>query len=160
LFGPATLAFEGGSSLISPDGSLVIAFLIFLLFCVVMNRLLFKPIGRVLDQRSRMTDGARAEARAAEQTYENRVTEYEATLRQAKGESYRFQEQQRVTALHDRTVLLEQAKETATKTVEEAKSELAVQVVGLRSSLKEESREIAAEITKSVLGRVVDGGAN
>jgi F-type H+-transporting ATPase subunit b len=158
LFGPTTLALEG--NLISPDGSLVVAFLLFILFCFVMNRLLFKPIGRVLDQRARLTDGARAEARAEAATAEARTAEYEAALRQARGESYRYLEQQRQLALAERGHQIDQAKQKAAESVEQAKEQLAGQADELRSSLEKDSHQIAREITRTVLGRVVEGGAD
>ncbi|HEY6332553.1 MAG TPA: ATP synthase F0 subunit B [Blastocatellia bacterium] len=158
MFGPTTLALEG--NLISPDGSLAVAFLLFILFCFVMNRLLFKPIGRVLDQRSRLTDGARAEARAEAAAVEARTAEYEAALRHARGESYRYLEQQRQLALEDRGRRIDQAKQEAVDAVEHAKEKLAGQVGELRSSLEQDSHQIAREITRTVLGRVVEGGAD
>lgn len=155
---PTTLALEG--NLISPDGSLVVAFLLFILFCFVMNRLLFRPIGHVLDQRARLTDGARAEARAEAATVEARTAEYEAALRHARGESYRYLEQQRQLALAERGRQIDQAKKKAAESVDDAKEQLASQASELRSSLEQDSHQIAREITRTVLGRVVEGGAD
>ena len=160
MFGATTLALQGGGNLISPDASLVFAFLLFILFCFVMNRILFKPIGRVLDQRSRMTDGARAEARAAAASYESQMNEYEAALRHARGEGYRYQEQRRAAALQDRARVVDQAKQSASQQVELAKDQLTGQVGELRSSLEQESHQIATQISKTVLGRAVEGGAD
>jgi F-type H+-transporting ATPase subunit b len=160
LFVQATLALQGGSSLISPDGSLIIGFLLFLLFCLVMNRLLFKPIGHVLDQRTRLTDGARAEARAALRVHDAKLAEYESRLRQARAESYRFLEHERNLALKERGDLLEGAKRSAASAIEQAKDDLASQVVQARSALEGDAGRLAADISKAVLGRTVDGGAN
>ena len=76
------LAFaEGGSSIINPDGSLVLILLLFLLFVFVMNRLLFRPVSRILDQRQTLTVGAANDARAAARRYEMKLNEYETTIR-------------------------------------------------------------------------------
>jgi len=160
LFGPTTLAFEGSGNLISPDGSLVVAFLLFLFFCFVMNRLLFRPVGRILDQRARLIDGARADARAAGASSDAKVAAYEATLRQARGEGYRYLEQRRHAALEDRAREIDAAKQNASKAVDEAKHQLAAQATEMRSSLEQDSRQIARDITRTILGRTVDGGAD
>ena len=160
MFLQAMLALEGSGNIITPDGSLVIGFLLFLLFCFVMNRLLFKPIGHVLDQRTRLTDGARAEARSALRVHDAKVADYEARLRQARAENYRFLEKERNVALQERTGQLDEAKRTATSAIEQAKAELASQVAQARSDLEGDAGRLATDISTAVLGRTVDGGAN
>ena len=55
---PAFVLAEGERSIIQPDKTLLIVFVLFIVFVVVMNYLLFKPIGRILDERETLTDGA------------------------------------------------------------------------------------------------------
>ena len=67
LLANVALAFaEGGGNIISPNGSLVFILVLFLLFVFVMNRLLFRPISRVLDERQVLTLIAAAQAAAPE----------------------------------------------------------------------------------------------
>ena len=71
----------GGSNLIAPDASLILIFILFIILIFVLNRLLFKPIGHVLDQRQRLTEGAKNEARSAARLSQSRALEYEDALR-------------------------------------------------------------------------------
>jgi F-type H+-transporting ATPase subunit b len=161
LLANGALAFaEGGGNIISPDGSLLFIIALFLLFVFVMNRLLFKPIGRVLDERQVLTEGATNEARAASRRYQARLAEYEATIRQARAESYRRLEQGRAAALEERRRLIEDAKQKASGEIEQAKSEIKGQADSARLALETESRQIAATISRTVLGRTVGGGAD
>jgi F-type H+-transporting ATPase subunit b len=161
LLANGALAFaEGGDNIISPDGSLLLIIALFMLFVFVMNRLLFKPIGRVLDERQTLTEGATNEARAAGRRYQARLAEYESTIRQARAESYRRLEQARAAALEERRRLIEAAKQKASGEIEQAKSEIRRQADGARAALEAESRQIAATITRTVLGRTVGGGAD
>src|SRR5689334_8015228 len=156
-----TLAFaEGGGNIISPDGSLVLVLILFIFFVFLLNRLLFRPIGRVLDQRQNLTEGSANEARAARRIYETRLAEYEATIRQARAESYKQSEQERAVALEDRRRLLDEAKQNAHEQIDRAKQEIEKQVNQARSSLESESRQIAENISRTVLGRMVGGGAD
>ena len=156
-----TLAFaEGGGNIISPDGSLVLVLILFIFFVFLLNRLLFRPIGRVLDQRQNLTEGSANEARAARRMYETRLAEYEATIRQARAESYKQSEQERAVALEERRRVLDEAKQNAHEQIDRAKQEIEKQVTQARSALESESRQIAENISRTVLGRTVGGGAD
>ena len=156
-----TLAFaEGGGNIISPDGSLVLVLILFIFFVFLLNRLLFRPIGRVLDQRQNLTEGSANEARAARRIYETRLAEYEATIRKARAESYKQSEQERAVALEERRRVLDEAKQNAHEQIDRAKQEIEKQVTQARSALESESRQIAENISRTVLGRTVGGGAD
>lgn len=155
------LAFaEGGGNIISPDGSLVIVLLLFIIFVFVLNRILFRPVGRVLDERQTLTEGATNEARAARRRYEAKLAEYDATIRQARAESYRRSEQERAAALEERRQTIEAAKQHANSLIEEAKLDIKGQAGLARTSLESEARQIAEQISRTVLGRAVGGGAD
>ena len=155
------LAFaEDGGNIISPDGSLVFVLVLFLIFVFVANRILFKPVGRILDERQTLTEGAANEARAARRRYDARLAEYEATIRQARADSYRSLEQARAAALDERRRLIDEAKGRAHEKIELAKQEIAGQAAEARAALESEAREIAQRISRAVLGRTVGGGAD
>jgi F-type H+-transporting ATPase subunit b len=156
-----TFAFaEGGGNIISPDGSLVFVFILFLIFVFLLNRILFRPISRVLDERETLTEGAAHEARAARRSYDTRLAEYEAAIRQARAESYRRSEQERAAALDERRRLIEQEKQRANEEIGRARQEIDRQVTAARTTLESESRQIAERISRTVLGRTAGGGAD
>jgi F-type H+-transporting ATPase subunit b len=161
LLAHGALAFaEGGSNIINPDGSLVFVLILFLVFVFVMNRLLFRPVSRILDQRETLTTGAANEARAAARRYENKLNEYEATVRQARAESYQRLEQKRAAALESRRRVVEAAKQQTADEISRAKAEIAQQAAAARATLESDSRQIAENISRTVLGRTVGGGAD
>ena len=155
------LAFaEGGSNIIQPDGSLVFVLILFLLFVFVMNRLLFRPVSRVLDERQTLTVGATNDARAAARRYESKLEEYEATIRQARVVSYKKLEQDRAVALDERRQVIEAAKQQTAAEIAGAKAEIERQAAAARAALEVESRQIAEKISRTILGRTVGGGAD
>lgn len=155
---PLALA-EGGGNLIVPDGSLVVVIVLFIIFVFIMNRILFKPVGRVLDEREALTRSARTEARAAAGQYVIRLESYETAIREARAASYRRLEELRQAALQERASLIEQAKQHATAEIDKAKAEIAGQAETARAELEAEARHLAQQISASVLGRTVGGGA-
>ena len=161
MLAQSVLAFaEGGSDIIKPDGSLVFVLILFLLFVFVMNRLLFRPISRILDERQTLTVGAANEARAAARRYENKLAEYEATIRQARAESYKKLEQTRAATLDERRQVIDAAKQQTAEEIARAKAEIAQQAEAARATLESESRQIAENISRVILGRPVGGGAD
>jgi F-type H+-transporting ATPase subunit b len=153
-------ALEGSTDIIKPDGSLVVILILFLLFVFVMNRLLFRPIGLVLDQRERKTEGARHEARASIRVYQTKVADYEFSIKHTRAETYRLLQQAREKALAERARLLEEARQAAGKEIEAGRAELGRQTAAARGRLENDARQIAAQISSNVLGRSVPGGAD
>ena len=124
MFGVTALALAGGEeNIIQPNASLFLVFVLFIIFVFVLNRLLFRPIGRVLDEREALTEGATNEARAAARRYQTELASYEASIRQARGDSYRRLEQERAAALEERKRLIDEAKQKAAEEIDLAKSE-------------------------------------
>jgi F-type H+-transporting ATPase subunit b len=149
---------EGGGNIISPDGSLVFVLILFLLFVFTLNRLLFRPIGRVLDERESRVKGDTNEARAAARFSEIKLSEYESSIRAARTEGYRRIEHERARALQERQRLLDEAKQAASSQIDAAKSEIDRQSAAARSQLESETRNVAERISRVILGRAHGGG--
>src|SRR5262249_431281 len=126
----------------------------------VLNRLLFRPIGHVLDEREAITDGASKEARAASQRYNSKLAEYEEAIRRARVEGYQLVEQKRGLALQTRQKIIDAAKQQAAQQIGKAKSEIAQQAANARRDLGTEARNISVQVSSAVLGRTVTGGAD
>lgn len=155
------IALAGGSgNIINPDGSLVLIAILFIVFVFLLNRILFKPIGAILDQRENLTEGARAEARAAARQHENRLDEYESRITQARAQSYRFLEQQRSSAIQERIRIIYEAKQRAAAELASAKEEISRQAAEAKGKLEGEARLISQQISRSLLGRTVGGSGD
>ena len=154
------LASEGTGNIINPDGSLVVILLLFLIFVFLLNRILFQPVARVLDEREKLTGGAREEARAAAGELKGKLAEFEDRIRLARAESYRYLEQRRAAALARRNQHIEEARFMAASTIEKGKREIASQAEHARASLGSEALQIAGRIAHTVLGRAVSGGGD
>lgn len=103
--------------LIDLDASYFVQLVVFLVFLVLMNFLLFKPLLRVLDERKKRTEGTREEAHDKAEEAKRLVAEYEQKLAAAMAQG---------AAL--RAELRDAATVEAQKTVSEARSECDKQV--------------------------------
>ena len=60
---PITLALaEGGGNILTPDGSILVIFVIFIALVPLLNRMVVKPITDVLAERERRTLGAHTDS--------------------------------------------------------------------------------------------------
>ena len=80
------VAFAENSIQLVPDGTLFLHIIIILIMVFVLNATLFKPINRILEERERRTRGRSGEAHDILQRVEEKVTQYERTLREARSE--------------------------------------------------------------------------
>jgi len=160
LFTFVLVLAEGGENIIQPDLSLVLVLIIFLIFAFVLNKILFKPISKVLDERHNLTVGATDEARSATRSYQSRLADYEAGIREARAQGYRQAERDRAAAIERRRQTIDEVKLQATRQIEEAKSNIMDQAAAARAALESDSHQIAERISRTLLGRTVGGGAD
>lgn len=151
------LTFAGNSIQLVPDGSLIVHGVIIIMMVVVLNRTLFKPINRILQERSSRTDGVVGEARRALDQIEESLRQYEQTLRSARAEGYRLLELQRLEAIREKERQLVSAKEVLGEQTAAAKEGIKVQTENARTTLGSEAEKIALKISAQILGRPVSG---
>lgn len=149
------VAFAENSIQLVPDGTLFLHIIIILLMVFVLNATLFKPINRILEERERRTRGRSGEAHDILRRVEEKVTQYERTLREARSEGYRLMEQERAGAVSERQARLSAVREEINRSVGEQKETIRVQVEEARATLDQEARRLAAEIGSQILHRPI-----
>lgn len=153
----AFLNYAEGGGLLSPDFSLLVAFVIFIAFIFVINALIFKPVLKVLDERERLTSGALAEAQKAVHSYEKQLANYEEKIRAARAESYRLLETQRSAALNERSEILAKVKSQVAEQVDKSKAEIRSATGEARGRLEADARAMAESISRNLLKRPLGG---
>ena len=149
------VAFAENSIQLVPDGTLFLHIIIILLMVFILNATLFKPINRILEERERRTRGRSGEAQDILQRVEEKVIQYERTLREARAEGYRLMEQERDTAMNERQGRLNTVRDEVNHSVAEEKEAIHGQVEEARATLEQEARRLAAEIGSQILHRPI-----
>ena len=149
------VAFAENSIQLVPDGTLFLHIAIILLMVFVLNATLFKPINRILEERERRTRGRSGEAQDILQRVEEKMTQYERTLRETRSEGYRLLEQERATAINERQARLSAVRDEITHSVAEQKRAIQGQVEEARATLEQEARRLASEIGAQILHRPI-----
>ncbi len=148
------LAFAESIQLV-PDGTIFLHIAIILVMIFILNRILFRPVNRVLEERDHRTVGRSGKARGVLQRVEESLTRYEKTLREARSESYRLLEQQQSEATGARQQKVGVVKKEVGDLIEGQKREIQAQADEARASLESEARRVAATVSSQILGRSV-----
>jgi len=146
------LAFAESIQLV-PDGTLVLHIAIIITMVFVLNRFLFRPVGRVLKERESRTRGRMGEARETIHRVKESLSRYENSLRQARAEGYGLLEQQQSAAYGERQRKIAVMRQEVEEQIEQQKSEIRTQAERARETLRDEAERVAANISSQLLRR-------
>jgi F-type H+-transporting ATPase subunit b len=147
------LGFAENSIQLVPDGTLILHVVIILVMVYVLNATLFKPINQILASREKRTRGRLTEAEEIMKNVSDKLTSYERSLRQARGEAYALADAQRAEAMKERQQKLNQMRDELAQSIAQEKKTIEEQAAAARTTLEAESRRIAGEIGRRVLSR-------
>lgn len=151
------LCLAGNSIQLVPDGTILIHIALILLMVFVLNRTLFKPINRILEERERRTRGRSDEAEGISRRVDESMARYEKSLREARAQGYRTLEQQRAQAMLERQGKIDAVREEVGRLIEGEKVAIQTQVGEAKRTLTEEAQRVAASVSTHILGRPVGG---
>jgi len=151
------LGFAENSIQLVPDGTLILHVVIILVMVYVLNATLFKPINQILASREKRTRGRLTEAEEILASVTEKMSQYERSLRQARGEAYALTEAQRAEELKERQQKLNEMREQLAQSIAHEKEAIQQQAAEARAVLETESRSIAVEIGSRVLSRPMSG---
>lgn len=116
-----------------------------------LKAVLFRPLEKTLADRHAATQGAVDAANQALKRADQKAAEYDAALRQARGEILREQEAQRRRLADDQAAALTAAKDQAGKLIAEARWQLDAELAAAKENLNAEAERLADAVTASVL---------
>jgi len=128
---------------------------LFLVLFVVLKRLWFGPVGRLLHEREHRSAGALAEAREIQARAEELRAQHANALEQARAEARREAHDLWRAAEAEQQRLMEEAQSAAERTLGQAREQIAADVARARQELEPQVREIARQAAQVVLGRAI-----
>jgi F-type H+-transporting ATPase subunit b len=151
---PAARAAEG--LVLAPDWTLLAGLVVFFLVLVVpLDRLLFKPVFRVLDEREQRIAGTRARAAQLEREAQESLDRYEASVRAAREESEQARRSMLEGARADALATTGDARAQVEREVETARADIGRALDSARSQLRDQARDLASQAAARVLGRAL-----
>jgi F-type H+-transporting ATPase subunit b len=140
---------------ILPDLTLALQIGLFLIFMWIMNRMLFRPTLRVLEERERQIQGARGKAEDLQARVEAAMSRYGESIREARmtGEVERMRFVREAMGEEER--IANEGRARAVETMKRIQENVAREAGIARTELDAKAREFAALIAEQVLGRSV-----
>lgn len=139
--------------MISIDFSLVVQIALFLVLWSILRRVLFGPVGRLMAERERRTDGTHAEARSMMEEGRELQARYDAAIATARAEGEAVRSEIREEALKARNAVVSQGREAAARRIQEMREEVRRELEAARGVAAQDAETLARQMAEKVLGR-------
>ena len=139
--------------MIAIDYSLPVQIVAFLLLWFLLNKLLFQPFLRLIEEREKRTEGARGEADALIAEGKQLRTEYENRMAKARDEAEAAKQTIIAEAGRAREQVLARARESAASSLQATRQQLTQEMAAARRLIGQETQAVAQQMAEKVLGR-------
>ena len=136
-----------------PDLGVLWVILIVLLLAFVLDRGLFRPIGRVMRERETAIRSAQEMAQATANRAREAAAEFEQRTSAAQSEIYREMDENRRMANEKRAAIMAQTRQEVDAQVAEASARVKAQAADARAQLEREADALGEAIVERVLDR-------
>lgn len=136
-----------------PDLSVLWVIFFLMVLTIVLDKLLFRPIQRVIQQREEAARSARELAERSAREAAAATTEFEQKTAAARAEVYRQMDEVRRTALQARADLLADTRAEAERDLAAASAQLQAAADEARRRLSEDAEALGAAAAERILGR-------
>ncbi len=139
--------------MISVDWTLLLQFANFIVLLLILNRLLYRPLQRIMRQRRETIAGDQGRAESLQADIEAKMQKYQEQLNAAKSEANTERNQLKKDAAHKEAEILAAAHAKATDQLQQIKERVAEESRQAEQALRSETKSLADRIATKVLGR-------
>lgn len=137
--------------MLSIDFTFAVIFLLVWVLVLILSRVFFKPVGRMMEERGSQSRENKEAARKALDALTQDLRKIEESLKEAKAASDKIRESLEIEALKERTRLLSDLHAESRKQVEKAREEINGEIGRLKSELAGEVERLSGEVERKVL---------
>lgn len=123
----------------------------FIILLYLLNKIIYQPLLKVLDDRKKKIDESLANADTIEKKLKETEIHEKEILHQARNEAEQILKRAEDIAQNRHQQILDSAAEQASKIIERAESSIAERQIALEKSLKENTVALVIETTKVIL---------
>jgi F-type H+-transporting ATPase subunit b len=125
----------------------------FIVLAVYLQKVFFKPMAQVLEERRKQTEGFRELAQQALQAADRRSSEYEHALQLARAEIHQQHEKLRQEWIQEQTERIARARAQADQQIEEARQRIAAELQNAEADAAASLDRLSEQIVNSLLRR-------
>jgi F-type H+-transporting ATPase subunit b len=137
------------------DATFVVVLVLVIALTLLLKNLLFDPMLALFEEREKLIDGAKAQARRTDEKSAGALAAYEAEMAKARASGNAARDASRAQALKSEREILESVREHTSKLLEEGKRAVQAEASRARSALSAEVPALARDLAGRVLGREV-----
>jgi F-type H+-transporting ATPase subunit b len=137
------------------DYSLLIQIANFLLLLFLLNRILYRPIRRILVERAEQMNTYEGTIADLQQRSEQDAESLEQNMKAARKEGFDRKEGLRGEGLEEEKGMLQKASAAAGERIDEAKADIGRHVEDVRRTLEKEIGAFSQELAEKILGRSI-----
>jgi F-type H+-transporting ATPase subunit b len=136
-----------------PDLSVLWVIFFVLLLTTLLDRLLFRPVLRVMEERAHATRSARELAERSANEARLASAEFDRKTTEARAELYRQMDEMRRAATSERAEILSRTRTEAESEIAAATAKLAAEADEARRRLDADAEALGAAVAERILGR-------
>ncbi|HEV3194349.1 MAG TPA: ATP synthase F0 subunit B [Polyangiaceae bacterium] len=137
------------------DATFLVQVVLFVALTMALKPLLFDPMLKLFEEREKLIDGSKREARRIDEKSATALAKYEAEMAKARALGNAERERVHAEALKREQEILSAARAQAARVMEEGRRAAQLQADRARATLKAESGALARDLGARVLGRQV-----
>lgn len=141
--------------MISVDWTLGLQFLNFIILLVVLNKLLYRPLKKIIAERNETVTGALAAAKNLEADIDDKMQRYQQQLSDAKIQANDERNKLKKAANNQEAKILLEAQGKAATRLQAIKAQVGREAEDAGKTLKKEAGSLAGQIATKILGREV-----
>ena len=139
--------------MISVDWTLGLQFLNFMILLIILNKILDRPLKKIMAERHETITGLHAGAKDLEASIDEKMQRYQQQLSDAKSQANEERNKLKKAASEEETKLLAEAHKKAISRLEAIKSQVATEAGAASKTLKIEAKSLAKQMTTKILDR-------
>ncbi len=139
--------------MISVDWTLGLQFVNFIILLIVLNKLLYKPLTKIMAERREKIEGSHARAKNLQADIDEKMERYQQQLNEAKALANAERAKLKKAASEEEATMLAEAHEKATKRLQAIKDQVAAEAAEASKTLRKEAKSLAGQIATKILGR-------
>jgi F-type H+-transporting ATPase subunit b len=138
--------------MLSINATAIVVFAVVWILVLVLTRIFFKPVLRILDERAGRIARDKAAASESQGATEKDLRRIEEGLKEARAAADAIRSSAETEALKEKSRLVREVQAEGRAEIEKAKTELLRELESLKKDLDKHTEEIAETIEKKVLG--------
>ncbi|MGD2023434.1 MAG: ATP synthase F0 subunit B [Desulfobacterales bacterium] len=140
-------------ALISINETLIFQVISFLIFLFIINRIMFRPLRKVMNEREIYIETVQKDIVEAENQFEDLTNQIKTQENAVRDEAFKQKEQLQATGSQQAAEIMTSTREEIDALRAEAQKEVNAQISAARKHVQKESEDLAKQIIETVLYR-------